>query len=78
MDMTETDSPLNLKRAADYLGIAKQTLYHLVSQGKITSYKPSGKLVFFRREDLDAYAFQGRRLANSEVNKKAEEVLNRK
>ena len=78
MDTPELNGPLNLFRAAEYLGIAKGTLYQLVHYKKIAYYKPSGKLLYFRKEDLDAYAFQCRVSADFEVNHKAEAILNRK
>jgi excisionase family DNA binding protein len=71
------NNPLNAERAADYLGVPKKTLYGLVYRKDITFSKPSGKLLFFRREDLDAWAYRNTTLANFETEKKAEELLNR-
>jgi excisionase family DNA binding protein len=71
------NNPLNAERAADYLGVSERTLYGLVCKKQITFSKPSGKLLFFRREDLDAWAYQNTTLAEFEVEKKADELLNR-
>jgi excisionase family DNA binding protein len=70
------NNPLNAERAADYLGVSERTLHGLVYKKQITYSKPSGKLLFFRREDLDAWAYQNTILADFEVEKKAEELLN--
>jgi excisionase family DNA binding protein len=74
----EIDRPLKPSEAAEYLGLKKGSLYNLVHAGKITCYKPSGKLIFFRRKDLDAYAFRNQKLADFEVNRTAEDLLNMK
>ena len=71
------DGPLNLARAAEYLGIAKGSLRNLAGAGKVTFYKPGGKLLFFNREDLDAYAYRNRKLSDFEASNKAEAILNR-
>jgi excisionase family DNA binding protein len=77
--MTEPalNNPLNYERAADYLGISVNTLYSMVCNKKITCHKPSRKQIFFRREDLDAYAYRNKILADFEVNEKAEDILNK-
>jgi excisionase family DNA binding protein len=54
-------APFSLEEAADYLGLARSFLYKLTSQGH---YKPGGGRLYFRREDLDAYLFRGRRTAD--------------
>ena len=73
---TEQERPLDLSDAANYLHISKGSLYNLVHFKKITFYKPGGKLLYFLKKDLDAYISKGRILANFEVNRKAEDILN--
>ena len=46
------------KEAAEYLGVSTSFLYKLTSGGRITFYKPSGKLIYFRVEDLDSWMLQ--------------------
>ena len=72
----ERSGPMTPEKAAEYLGIAKSYLYNLVHFKKITYYKPTGKLLFFYQEDLDAFVRQGRRLADFELSKKADSILN--
>ncbi|MBC2838863.1 AlpA family transcriptional regulator [Robiginitalea sp. SC105] len=58
---------LNLEEAAKYTGYSKSHLYKLTHYRKIDHYKPNGKTVFFKKEDLNAYLLQGKREAiNSE------------
>ena len=44
--------PLGIDEAAQFVGLAKQTLYRLTSEGTIPFYKNAGKLWFFRDELL--------------------------
>ncbi len=41
--------------AANYLGLAIQTVYKLVSDKRIKARKPNGKVLIFDRSELDKY-----------------------
>lgn len=51
------DKPLSFKEACAYLGYAPSYLYKLTSAGKIPHYKPSGKMLFFSKAELDDWVF---------------------
>jgi excisionase family DNA binding protein len=53
------DKPLNFVEAARYLSISHSTLYKLTYQRKIPSYKPSGKLLYFFKHELDEWISKG-------------------
>ncbi|WP_282136037.1 helix-turn-helix transcriptional regulator [Seonamhaeicola maritimus] len=44
---------LSFEEALYYMKVSKSFLYKLNSRGEITYYKPNGKLVYYRRSDLD-------------------------
>ena len=67
---------LNAEQAAKCLGIAKGTLYGLCHKKQITYHKPGGKLIFFHKQDLAAYMSHGTVVADFEVNRQAEGLLN--
>jgi excisionase family DNA binding protein len=67
---------MNVEEAASYLGISKYYLYQLAEKSRITSYKPTGGRIFFRRDDLEKFLFNGRRAARFELEQKAETILN--
>jgi len=67
--------PYDVIKAAKYLCITKKALYNLVSLKKISCYRPTGKLLRFSREDLDAYTFRNRTAAEEEIHEKAEDLL---
>ena len=54
---------LNLKEASSFTGYSKSHLYKLTHFRKIDHYKPNGKNIFFKKEDLEAYLLQGKQEA---------------
>ncbi|HSH67953.1 MAG TPA: helix-turn-helix domain-containing protein [Bacteroidia bacterium] len=54
------DKPLNFKEACAYLGFAPSYLYKLTYRKIIPHYKPSGKMLFFSKADLDEWIFKNR------------------
>ena len=57
----------SVEEAAHYLGIAKSTLYKKTSLGNISFYKPNGKLITFKKDDLDKWIEQHRIPSNEEL-----------
>ncbi|GAA4295702.1 helix-turn-helix domain-containing protein [Nibribacter koreensis] len=51
---------LTVDEASKYLGLSDSMLYSLTSQRLIPHSKPSGKKVFFDREDLERWALSNR------------------
>jgi excisionase family DNA binding protein len=54
MDLT-TKNVLNFEEAVEYTGMKASYLYKLTSAGKICHYKPFGKMIYFRREELEEF-----------------------
>jgi excisionase family DNA binding protein len=75
--MTETvRKPLNVQEAAAFLGLKPSYIYNLVHYGKLSAYKPGGKILFFKQEDLERFAFRNKRAADFELAEQAESILN--
>ena len=51
-----TKEVLTSKEAAEYLGISISQIYRLTSRGIIPHYKPTGKICYFKRDELDEWA----------------------
>lgn len=49
---------LNFKEAREYLGLSNSQLYKLTRNGDIPYYKPTGKLIYFNKQELDEWVFQ--------------------
>ncbi|MEH6764110.1 MAG: helix-turn-helix domain-containing protein [Aequorivita antarctica] len=46
---------LSFPEALAYLDVSKSFLYKLTSSNNITFFKPSGKLIYFKKSDLDKW-----------------------
>jgi excisionase family DNA binding protein len=74
--MVETaQKPLNLKEAATFLGLKPSYIYNLVHFGKLTAYKPGGKILFFKQKDLERFVYRNRQAADFELAEQADEIL---
>lgn len=65
------DKPLTFKEACTYLGYAPSYLYKLTYQKKIPHYKPTGKVIFFSKYELNEWVFKCR-CENSEFRSEIE------
>jgi len=71
--MSETQKPLNVEEAAAWLNLKPSYIYNLVYYGKLTAYRPGGKMLLFKVSDLEAYAFRNKIGNRSE---RADSILN--
>jgi excisionase family DNA binding protein len=55
--MSETQKPLDVKAAAEFLGLKVSYIYNLIHFGKLTAYRPGGKRLLFKVSDLERYAY---------------------
>jgi excisionase family DNA binding protein len=77
--MTETaQKPLNLKEASEFPGFKPSYIYNLVHFGRLAAYKPGGKVLYFKQEDLERFVFRNKRTADFELADQAESILNGK
>jgi excisionase family DNA binding protein len=58
---------LNIEQAGELLGLAKQTMYILVSKGKIPHMK-KGKKLYFSRAEIEQYIRSGKRVTSGEAD----------
>lgn len=49
---------LTMREAVMFTGMSKHTLYKLIQADKIKHYRPNGKLVYFRRDELEQWLMQ--------------------
>ena len=54
------DKPLTFKDACSYLGYAPSYLYKLTYKNIVPHYKPTGKIIFFSKNELDEWIFKSR------------------
>ena len=67
-----TKEVLTSDEAARYMGISKSYLYKLTMLKKVPHYKPSGKMCYFNRQELEQWLQTNRVSTESELNDKAQ------
>ena len=71
----QTEKPLTLNEAAQYLDISKSYLYKLTSTNKIPHWKPQGKRVYFTKAELDAWILRHPVKTETEVEQEADDYI---
>jgi len=66
---------LNFEEASVYTGLSKSHLYKLTSTGGVPCYKPTGKKLYFNKEELDMWMLRNKKLSQDEIDDKAENFL---
>jgi excisionase family DNA binding protein len=67
-----------LEEACHYLSFSQSYMYKLTSTKQIPYYVPTGKKIFFKREELDLWLLQNRQSTNAEIQQEAANYINRK
>lgn len=67
------DKPLNFNQAADYLGFSHSYLYKLTSRKIIPCHRPTGKVLFFSKNELDEWVFGRREVKGERQEERGEE-----
>ena len=62
---------LTLDEAVMFTGLAKSYLYKLTASGKIPHYKPSGKLIYFDRGELEKWMLRNPVKTAEEIEQQA-------
>jgi len=68
----EAKTVLTFSEASQYTGISKSYLYKLTSARKISHSKPSGKLIFFEKEELDKWLLSNKITPQQEIEGQAQ------
>ncbi len=63
---------LTFDEAARFTGLSKSYLYKLTSQQRVPHFKPTGKLVYFNRVELEAWLTQNRVSTSAEIEEQAQ------
>lgn len=68
---------LTLAELSKYTGMSRSHLYKLTMKKTIPHSKPAGKMLFFRREEIDAWLLRGRVSTDEEISRKAINYCNK-
>jgi excisionase family DNA binding protein len=69
---------LNFDEAVELTGFSKSYLYKLTSQSQIPYYRPSGKRIYFDREELEVWLLSNKIKSEQEIEKEASNYLIKK
>lgn len=73
-----TKEVLTLDEASVYMGVSKSHLYKLTMNKEIPHYKPTGKMCYFNRLELEEWLQQNRCATGVEISQKAQAYCNKK
>ena len=68
LEQGEQKAMMNSEEACSFLGIQLSTLYKHTSLGNIAYYKPNGKLIMFKKQDLLNWLEAHRIPSNNELS----------
>lgn len=69
---------LSLREACIYLCISQSHMYKLTSSRKIPHYSPTGKLIYFKKSELEEWVLKHKRQSEEEMLKDSLTFLKRK
>lgn len=68
---------LTFNEALEYTGFSRSYMYKLTHRGAIPHSKPNGKIIFFDRQQLEAWLLRNRVRSQAEIEAEAIEYLNK-
>jgi excisionase family DNA binding protein len=68
---------MNVTQVAEYLSLAKATIYGMVHKLEIPNYK-QGKRLYFKKADIDQWLTKSRRKTREEIEEEAADYIIRK
>ena len=60
---------LNFDEVAVYTGLSKSFIYKLTCTGGIPCYKPTGKHIYFDKQEIDQWLLQNKKASTKEIEK---------
>ena len=72
-----TESTLTIKELAKYLSVTERTIYNLLERGQLPGFKVGGTWRF-KREDIDKWIEDNKKMNHKIKTKKRQKIQNRK
>ena len=67
----DTKEVFTVNETCSYMGVSESYLYKLTSSRRIPFYKPTGKLIYFKREEVIDWLLSNRISTQSEIDMQA-------
>ena len=65
----------NTEEASLYLGLSIHYVRRLAREKTLSSFKPNGKCIYFKTEDLDNFLLGNKRIDNKKISQKAAKYI---
>ena len=72
---SDDTKPLRFRDACVYLGCSSSYLYKLTHRKSIPYYKPNGKMIYFKKLDLEQYLLRNRIKSIEEIENEASQYV---
>jgi excisionase family DNA binding protein len=72
----DQDDFMTVSEVADFLSLAKQTIYQLVSRKEIPSFKRFGRR-YFSRKEVESWLVGSRRISEEEADQMVDDQISR-
>ena len=69
--LQQPEQILSFNETCSFLGYSKSYLYKLTHSRRIPHYKPNGKMLYFKRSDLEAWLLRNRVKTADEIEQEA-------
>jgi len=69
---------LSFKEALSYLNTSASFLYKLTANNRITFFKPSGKLIYFKKINLDEWILRNEQIQEEDLDSEIDNYLKEK
>ncbi len=66
---------LNFDEVAVFTGLSKSHLYKLTCSGGIPCFKPSGKHIYFNRQEIEQWLMQNRKPTNVKIDSQVKNYI---
>jgi len=67
---------LSFKEACQYLSVSNSWLYKLTHRRMIPFYRPNGKMIYFKKTDLNNWLLRNRVSTDEEIEQKTIDIVN--
>lgn len=66
---------LTFSEAAEFLRLSKSALYKLTSKREIPFYSPGGKMIYFKKSEIETWIFKFKVVSRTEINTEVDKYL---
>jgi excisionase family DNA binding protein len=66
---------MTVEKTSEYLNISRSQMYKLTSLNLIPYYKPNGKIIYFKKSEIDEWVLKNRNMTKDEIEREANNYI---